>query len=297
MRTGSIFTASMLLLASSVASASDGTVTGSFRVGKNAISPKHAAAYRTGDRFNPGKTVTEVVLSQMPFDATGAAAALDKHKFRINDPGLRHGGHIILWIDDDGVVDMNATVAEPMAIYAGSTAEKGAMHRELKAELTENKPGHIAGRVYTPSPVKVESDSFELDVTFSTDVAFRAVDSKLPAGGGAPGKALQGLLTAMAKNDGANVRKSLSKRVVGKLYDNEYRTEAANLTFAVEMLNGELPRKDVKILGGDVSGDAAVLQIEGATEGVRAAYLIRMLKEEGVWTFDEAFLAGYLQPG
>ena len=277
----------------SIASASESKVTGTFRAGKTVISPKHAAAYRRRDRFDTRKTVTELVLSENPFDIAGAVAALDPHKFTMNDRGLSSGSHIILWISEDGKVVMNATVSQPMMVYAGSTLEEGFMNRELKAELTENTPGRVAGRVYTPKPVKVKDDSYELDVTFSTDVAARAVDAKLPAGGGEPGKALQGLLAAMAKKDGANFKRSLSKRVVGKLYDSQYRTEAANLEFAVEMLSAELPKTDMKVVGGDLQGDTAILEVEGVTEKVKMVYFIRMLKEGGVWTFDEAFMAGF----
>ena len=293
MKTRVMFAVGILLLASSLVWASEGTVTGSFRAGKNVIAPRHAAAYTTRNPFDVRKSVTEVVLSEAPFDVAGAVAALDLQKFRLTDPALRNGGHVVLWIDGDGRVVMNATVSEPRTLYSGSTEERGASHRELKAELTENRPGHIAGRVYTPKPVVVAGQSYQLDVTFSTDVAARA-GSKLPPGGGAPGKALEGLLAAMAKSDGAVVRTSLSRKVVGHLYDSTYRTEAANLAFAIDMLSRELPANDVKVVGGELAGDAAILEVNGSTGGVKALYLIRMLKEDGVWTFDEAFTAGYL---
>jgi hypothetical protein len=291
MRARLILIAKVLLLVSSIASASESKVTGTFRVGKTVISPKHAAAYRTRYGFDARKTVTELVLSENPFDIAGAVAALDPHTFRIRDQGLSSGSHIILWISEDGSVVMNATtVSQTMTVYPASTLNED---RQLKAELTENTPGRVAGRVYTPKPVKVNDDSYELDVTFSTDVVTRAVDAKLPAGGGEPGKALQGLLAAMAKKDGANVKRSLSKKVVGKLYDSGFRTEAANLEFAVEMLSAELPKTDMKVVGGDLQGDTAILEVEGVTEKIKAVYFIRMLKEGGVWTFDEAFMAGF----
>ncbi len=291
MRAHTILAPAFLLLAASITSASESQVTGTFRVGKTVIAPKHAAAYRTRDSFDARKIVTELVLSEYQFDVAGAAAALDPHTFMMNDPSLRSGNYIILWINENGDVDMNATFTEGMIQYLASTEKKGIMNRELKAALKENEPGRVAGRVYTPKPVKAYDGKYELDVTFSTDVRGREVGALLPAGGGEPGKAFQGLLAAIAKKDGAVLKRFLSRNLVEILYDSEI--EAENYESAINILNFTLPKKDVKVVGGDLKSDTAILEVEGAIgETTMAVYLIRMVKEGGKWMFDEASMAG-----
>jgi hypothetical protein len=272
--------------------AEDG-VAGEFRVGDRAIVPTHAAAYPVRDPRDPHLVATEVVLCEGPVDADAAVAALSPHQQVINQKGL--GNYILLWVRPGGEVSMNATFAPSMTQYLDKTGGGGPLAGALVAKLTATGPKRIAGRVYTQQPVRTKSgESYRLDVRFDSAVTTPAAGTRLDAGGGEPGRAFSSFFAALARKDWEAVRSRLSHRTLTLLAPGDPSSEESR-NYALEVLDVWLPKKRMKIGAGELRGDAAILDVEGASAaGQKALYLVRMIREADEWRFDESAMAGLL---
>ena len=116
----------------------------------------------------------------------------------INDEALKATDYVLIWIGADGKVSMNATFTKTMTQFLERASADGA----LRAELTTNTPDKVAGRIFTPAPVKTMSGStYSVDLTFTAPVTKASAGTALQAGGGEPGKALLGFFAARQKKD------------------------------------------------------------------------------------------------
>ena len=273
--------------------AADGGVSGEFRAGSRAIAPAHAAAFPVRDPRNPRRTATEVVLSEGPVDVDAAAGELSPHQHVINQKGI--GNYILLWVRRDGEVSMNATFAPTMTQYLDKTGGGGPFAGALVAELTAAGPERVAGRVYTPRPVRMRSaESYQLDLRFDTAVTRPVAGTPLGAHGGPPGQAFSSLYTALASKNWPAVRSRLSRRTLALLAEGDGPSEEGR-AFGLETLGAWLPRKRIKVSAGELRGEAAILEVEGESAGgLRALYLVRMIREADAWCFDEAAMVGLL---
>jgi hypothetical protein len=280
-----------LCLAAGLARADE--VSGRFAAGGRTIEPKHAAAYAVRDARDPRSIVAEVVLSEGPVDAEQAVATLDPHTNVINQSGI--GNYVLLWVRPDGKVGMNATFSESMSQYLDGTPGAGVVGGALIAELVTNTPERVAGRIRTAAPVKAMSgETYEIDVTFAAAVRRPPAGEPLGAGGGEPGKAFAALHAALLRKDWGSLRPRIGKAKLS-LLEADYRSPEENRDYALEMLTNYLPKKGVKVTGGELRPAAAVLDVEGeAFAGRSALYRVRMVDEDGAWRFDDAVLAGML---
>lgn len=280
--------AAVCLLALAIPIGATAEVSGAFKVGATTIAPKYAGAYLTRDTRDSRKKQVEVVLSEHPIDAAAAALALDPHTQAINQDGLREGNYILLWIDAEGRATMNATFSETMTQYL-------AMRSDLRAELTENTTTRVAGRVFTPEPVKtIDGEVYEVDVAFAVDVAAGPAGTPLPVDGGDPGRAFEALYAAVTEKNADGIRAGLSQALRERL-EEDYRTPEENLEYVLDILQIWLPKSTSVVTGGELLGDAAVLEVEGEMfPGQKALYLVKMVKEGDFWRFDEATNAGLL---
>lgn len=269
----------LLLSATLAAPALAGDASGQFKADPRApIRPKYAAAYETRDLRDSHKHAVEVILSEAPIDAAAAVADLDPHTNAINQPALMEKNYIVLVVRPDGDVSMNATYSERMVQFVDMTGAMG----DLKAEISTNTPDRVAGRVFSPKPVKTDSGTWTVDVKFSTDVTRLPPGMALPAGGGDPGKALTALLAAKSKKNWEGIRTA-----VVKPFD--------DLADALQSLDIWLPKKGVKITGGVLRGDTATLDVEGEMfEKQKGLFLVRMQKSGTKWLFDRAMRAGFI---
>ena len=272
-----------------IGSALADSVKGQFKVdGKPVITPAHSAAYAVRDQFDPRRWQVEIVLSEGPVDAKAIGDALDPHVNVINQEGVRTGNYILFWVNPDGRVSMNGTLSETMTQYGDST-DKG----DLKAELTTNTKDRVAGRVFTAKPVKTLSgETYEVDVTFDTTVTKAPAGTKLPAEGGEAGKAFQSLYQAVQKKDMKGIQAGVTSRVANMLFA-DYNSAEENLKSAVDTLTAWLPKKNVKVTGGESRGESVLLEVEGEIyEGQNAMYIVRMRKGGSGWALDEVATAG-----
>jgi hypothetical protein len=267
-----------------------GDASGQFTAGKKPpIRPKYAAAYETRDQRDARKMAVEVVLSEEPIDVVEAAAEFDPHSNVINQKALRDHNYVLLWVRPDNDVSMNATYSDTMTQYVEMTGSR------MTADLTLNTRDKVAGRIFSPKPLKtMDGDEYTIDLKFSTEVTRPPAGTKLPADGGEPGKALKTLQAAIAKKSWEGIKTNVSAKNV-ESFDESYRTPKENLGDAIQTLGFWLPKKAGKITGGELRGDIAILKLEGELfENQNALFLVRMVKENSRWVFDRATKAGMI---
>jgi hypothetical protein len=267
-----------------------GDASGQFTAGKRPpIRPKYAAAYETRDQRDARKIAIEVVLSEEPIDVVQAAAELDPHTNVINQKALSDHNYVLLWVRPDNDVSMNATYSDTMTQYVEMTGSR------MTADLTTNTRDKIAGRIFSPKPLKtMDGDEYTIDLKFSTEVTHPPAGTKLPADGGEPGKALKALQAAIAKKSWEGIKSTVSAKNA-ESFDESYRTPKENLDDAIQTLGFWLPKKGGKITGGELRGDSAILNLEGELfENQNALFLVRMVKENSRWVFDRATKAGMI---
>jgi hypothetical protein len=77
------------------------------------------------------------------------------------------------------------------------------------------------------------------------------------------------------------------------MFDNDYDTPAEKAKSANDMLNAWLARKKMKISGGQLHGDTAILEVEGEMfEGQNSLTLVQMVKSGPAWQFEQARRVG-----
>lgn len=255
-----------------------------------AISPTHAAAYRVRDQRNARTTQTEILLTDVAVNATEVQTAFDPHMTAINLEPLKDRNYILLWVGANGFVGMNATFSKTMTQFLNDTTE------DLKVEWKSNTATRLDGRVYSAGPLKtMDGSEYTVDLRFAVDVPAPPAGTALPAGGGDPGKALTSLMAAAKKKNWAAIRAGSSPAAL-TMFEKSYNSEAENAAGAADLLQSWLPADKMKITGGQLRGDTAILEVEGDifpdTPGLSLA---RMVKTGTVWQFDRAVRAGMVQ--
>ena len=279
-----------LLICAFSSSAFAGEASGEFVAGKrDPIKPKYAAAFQTRDQRDARKVAVEVVLSDAPIDVVTAAAELDPHTNVINQSALSDHNYVLLWVRPENDVSMNATYSATMTQFIETTPNR------MKAEMTVNTPDRVAGRIFSPKGLKtMDGESYSIDLTFSTTVTHPPAGTKLPAGGGEPGKAFKALQAAIAKKSWEGISSNVTPKNL-ESFNESYRTAKENLDDAVQTLGMWLPKKAGKVTGGELRGDTAVLELEAEIfEGQNGLFLVRMVKAGPRWLFDRATRAGLI---
>jgi hypothetical protein len=91
------------------------------------------------------------------------------------------------------------------------------------------------------------------------------------------------------------IRENVTEGVF-KMLTADYNSEAENLQSAVDILTARLPKKNVKVTGGEMFSDAALLEVEGEMfEGTNALYVIKMVKAGSRWVYEQSAPAGMLK--
>ncbi len=265
---------SVILAAAAIAAAASGE----FKASKHPpIRPKYAIAYETRDMRDARKRVVELLLTDVPLDAAAAVAELDPHMEAVNQDALRDRNYIVVVVRPDGSASMNATYSERMQQFIDTTG------MSLTAELATNTPNRVEGRLFSPKKVDTGDESWTVDLRFAADVTRPPAGTPLAAGGGAPGKALQALIAAVAKKNWAGIKAAVPA------------DKYSDVDEAVSMLDAFLPKKNAKITGGELRGDAAILDVEGEVfQGMKGLMRVRMKKEGERWLFDRSVRAGFI---
>lgn len=257
-------------------------VTGQFTAANHPpIVPKHAVAFETRDQRDARKRAIEVFLSEEPVDVDEAMTYLDPHQNLINQKGTQGHNYIVLWVRGKNDVSMNATYSATMTQFVDFTG--GRFNADMKTLTADTVAGHVW---MTGAAKTMSGDNYSIDVTFSAPIKRLPAGTKLAAGGGEAGKALQLLYTAIEKKNWEGIQHGVSESTQKRFDD---------LDDALSSLGIWLPKKFGKITGGEVSGDTAVLEMEAEMfEGVKGLFLVKMVKRGPNWVFDQATRAGMI---
>jgi hypothetical protein len=272
------------------ASAAD-TASGAVTVQKlGAISPKHAVAYLVRDQRNARTTQTEILLSEVPVDPSAVQTAFDPHMAAINVDALRDRNYVLLFVNPDGRIGMNATFGKTMTQFLNDTSEG------LKAEITTRTATRLEGRLFSGAPLKtLDGSSYTVDLRFAVDVPAQPAGTALPAGGGEPGKALTAFVAAAAKKNWAAIKMGSSPAAL-QMFEKSYNSEKENADGAADLLGAWLPLQKMRVTGGQLRGDVATLDVEGEMfPGTLGLSIVRMVKAGAAWQFDRAARAGLVK--
>lgn len=265
--------ASLLVLTAFAAlPASGGEASGQFvHAKRDPIKPKYAAAFEGRDLRDARKRIVEVVLSETPVDMAAAVNDLDPHTSLINQPALMDHNYIFIVVRGRDDVSYNATYGMKMAQFVDFTP--GTLHADIPT-LTADK---VAGRVWSTKPAG--DDGYTIDVKFSADIAHPPAGTKLPAGGGEPGKAFMAYYKVLQSGNVAGVKKAVSAERAKEMDDPDF----AKMFPLVQALEP----KNVKITGGALDGNSATLFATAHDEHEDSTGTIHMVKENGAWKVEK----------
>lgn len=281
-----------VVLGAATSTAAADMASGAFKADKHdTITPKYATAYLVRDTHDPRQTMTEIILTDVAIDAAEIRAALNPHMVAINVDPLNDRNYLVLWVAADGRVTMNATYSKTMTQYVNGT------DGDLGVTWTTRTASRLEGRLRSAKPIKLKDGvSYTVDLQFGADVPAAPVGQTLAADGGAPGKALVTLLSAVERNNWTAIKAVLSPNALER-HNHDYNTPAENASGFADLIKAWIPTTKMKILGGTQYGDVAILDVQGEQfpgMDMLSLSLVKMIRRNAVWTFDEAVRAGQL---
>jgi len=265
-------------LAASGPKISDGSASGTLEVDGTTVKLAHAIARTKRNAFDEKKKDVVVLLTQNP---VSAEMFVDDDKlFSAASDGSVQG--LLVTIDSDEK-PYHLQVLNPKASMQVSGSGF------FNFDATDFSDKHVAGKFFTTSEQDfMGKHKYTYDVTFAAPVQTIAVASevtvdassgtKLPAGGGDPGKAYLAFDKASRAGNLAEMKKSASTtRPMPEMSAEETKQ-------MIEMMKLMRPAK-LKITGGFVSGDHATLNVEGEDPSSKSKMhgTIEMAREGGGW--------------
>lgn len=251
------------------------------------ITASNATAYVVRDSRHARTNQTEILLTDVAVDATELRSALDPHMAAINLDALNDRNYILLWVNAAGDVTMNATFSKTMTQFLNSTSDG------LKVSWISHSAAHVEGRVYSSGPLRtMDGTSYTVDLRFAVDVPTPPTGQALLPGGGEAGRAFVAFVAAATKKNWAGIRAGSSPDAL-RMFDKSYNTPAENAENAADLVKAWIPTQKMKVAGGQLRGDVAILDVEGELfPGMMGLSLVKMVKTGAVWQFDRAARAG-----
>jgi hypothetical protein len=184
---------------------------------------------------------------------------------------------------------MNATFSKTMTQFIDDTS--GALH----VTWTTRSAARLDGRLYSTAPIKtMDGTTYTVDLRFAVDGPSPPAGAVLPAGGGDPGKALLAFFAAVAAKNWNAIRAASSPAAL-QIFDKSYNTPQENASDVADLVDAWIPKQKRVVARGLLSGDSAMLDVEGETfPGMMGLSRVRMVKAGSVWQFDRAAMAGML---
>jgi len=282
--------AAVALVVASSAHAAD-TASGAFNAPKaGTIAVSHAAAYTVPDQRDARSSVTEILLADVPINRTELQAAFDPHMVAINLDALRGHNYVLVWVRPDGSASMNATFSKTMTQYLNDT------NGGLSVTWTARTPSRLEGRISSSAPLKTfDGETYTVDLKFGVDLPAAPAGQRVAAGGGEPGRALTAFLAAVQQKNWTAIKAGSSTRALG-LFDHDYNTPAENASDVADLINAWIGGTKLKVTGGVVTGDVAVLEVESELfPGQLSLSRVEMVRTPAGWKFNQATRAGLLR--
>ena len=265
-------------LAASGPKISEGGATGTLTVDGTTVKLAHAIARTKPNAFDEKKKDVVVLITQNP---VSAEMFVDDDKlFSAASDGSVQG--LLVTIDsDEKPYHLQVLVPKASMQVSGSGF--------FNFDATDFSTKHVAGKFFTTSEQDfMGKHKYTYDVTFAAPVQSIAVASevtvdassgtKLPAGGGDPGKAYMAFDKAARAGNLAEIKKAASStRPMPDMSPEDIKQ-------MMEMMKLMRPA-NVKITGGFISGDHATLNVEGQESSSKSKVrgTIEMAREGGAW--------------
>lgn len=248
-------------------------VGGTFRFAKAKATFTHGCAFRVAVETRPGEQTTTVFLADRPVDCAAAGAGF--HPEAVLQAQVKGKGSFVQ-------VTFKADESPYKGEFSTPSVDDGypfGFSGQGSQTIAVDTPTRIEGRVFTTRPESFFKDTYEFDFTFALDVSGAAVTgTRLPAGGGAPGAALQAFVAAAARDDEAALRKVMTA------------DDAAAYLLTRAALK-ELTPKQATVLGGLQKGDLAALDVTAVShDGSKLAGRVLLVKDAGGWKVSDRLL-------
>jgi hypothetical protein len=258
-------TFAILMSVAPLATAAGAPASGTFTLDGETYTVADAIAYPDGEEVS-------VVVSNRAFDRKALAKDGKLDDFDV----LRHA--------DDGVASFTIEIAADGTLsgYGSQTAHGGGGGYSSEIadglKLTRRDAAHVAGSL----AFSTDSRSADLRFDLPVQATLARAGTPLPAGGGDLGRALLAHFDAMASGDKARLLEVTppDRRAQQKAMMDE-PDAAGMLAFLAAMA----PR-DVKVTGGTLDGDSAVLEFTGTRDGAKLAGTIDGTRVDGRWYFN-----------
>jgi len=248
-------------------------VGGTFRFAKAKVTFTHGCAFRVAVETRPGERTTTVFLADRPVDCAAAGAGF--HPEAALQAQIKGKGSFVQ-------VTFKADEHPYKGEFSTPSVSDGypfGFSGQGSQTIAVDTPTRIEGRVFTTRPESFFKDTYEFDFTFALDVSGAAVTgTQLPAGGGAPGSALQAFVAAAARDDEA---------ALGKVMTTD---DFATYRMTRAVMKELTPRK-VTVLGGLQKGDMAALDVTGTSHGdMTLAGRVLLVRDAGGWKVSDRLL-------
>jgi hypothetical protein len=266
----------ILLLAAvvlaSVAATAGATVSGTFKVAGNTITPTHVVALRTTSTafWDRGERIVTLVFSTTEISTEGIDQALDREGV-IRDQ--IKGDYVIISLHQDDELMVNAFI------------EDGAMNYGFGGGTSDIKKAtadQIAGRVFTKGEESIGDTPIAFDLTFDTAILpDRPSGTALEKGGGEPGAAYLAYVAALRAGDFDAILKHCPAGRAAYLarIDEDYRS------YEIDSMKDDAP-KEMQVTGGELYDGFAFLTVAGKDADDDAVDgQVKMVKDGGQWRF------------
>jgi hypothetical protein len=251
-----------------------GTASGTLTINGKTVKMTHAYAARKKDPFDKAKQVTYVLLADHEVPPAAVHDTGEMMMFESKNPM----NYLEITFDDKKQVistGVNSALLQKMSHISGVGRQK--------LDLTANDATHVAGRFYLEKPEEFFDNKYIYDVKF--DAPFSAAPkepgvealkgTKLPPGGGDPGKAYMAYTKVLAAGDLKALRKALAAARAKDLDDPDFKK--------MFPLIQAMQAKNIKVTGGAIDGDTATLLATGKDGDATSNGTITMVREGGAW--------------
>jgi hypothetical protein len=266
-------------LAASAPKIADGQASGTLKVDGKTVKLTHAIARTKRNSFDEKKKDVVVLLTQVP--VAPELFVDDMKLFSEAEAGKVQG--LLVTIDSD---------EKPYHLYVLDSKANMQLSGSgiFNFDSTDFSEKHVSGKFFTTEEQDfMGKHKYSYDVTFAVPVQMIAVASemtvdassggtKLPAGGGDPGKAYMAFDKAARSGNLSEMKKyASSSRPLPDMTPEEQKQ-------MIEMMKLMRPA-NVKVTGGYVSGDHATLSVDAVDPDSKSKMhgTIEMARESGTW--------------
>lgn len=246
---------------------------GHFRYGDVRMEVRHAYAVLEQEEGQEGNVL--VFLASVPIEVQAVADAFDPGHEVEEQVNGKSAGYVRICVNPEGgECGLYFSHNQPLASFnlSGSGAFK----------LASRDARRIEGNWLQAEPEAFFDKTYDFDLRFAVAVTPATPGTKLGADGGAPGRAYQALLAALAKGDLPALRTMLGDAAAWQLP----LDDATSAKEGLKMLRDGKP-VSAKILSGMQHGDRAVLRVEGVDrDEIKRRGRVLMVRQGDAWHFE-----------